>query len=204
MTHDSDIAFASLLASRLCHDLINPAGALNTGLDVLRTESDPDLRQHAESLVAEATAKLLAMIDYARTAYGASGGSEGSLATEELRGLAERLYEHLKPTLEWKLAAGAISKLEGRALLNLLLIGERLVPRSGSVVRVEEAGQGFAMVATGPRARLPEDVAAALAGDDSEAEPKTMPARLACRLAALAGRTVTAEVGEDAVTILLS
>ncbi|NNU14812.1 histidine phosphotransferase [Parvularcula sp. ZS-1/3] len=204
MSQPVDVTFASLLASRLCHDLINPAGALNTGLDVLATESDPEMRQHAESLVAESTSRLLATIDFARTAYGASGGAEGSLGTDDLKRLTEKLYEHLKPTLVWALDTGAVSKLEGRALLNMLLLGERLVPRNGSEVRVEREGDAILLVATGPRARLPEDIDAALKGETVEEEPKIMPARLAHSLATSAGKTITTSVGEEVITLRLS
>lgn len=203
MTQDTDVTFASLLASRLCHDLINPAGALNTGLDVLATEQDPEMRQHAESLVAESTAKLLATIDFARTAYGASGGSEGSLGTEDLKALSVKLYDHLKPELVWSLPPSAVGKAEGRALLNLLLLGERFVHRNGSQVRVEQAGQGLAMICTGPKPKLPEDIAAAFAGDEVPGEPKIMPARLAYALAKDAGKTISAEMGDEQVTVIL-
>ncbi len=37
----SPIDFASLLCSRLCHDLLSPVGALNNGLELLGDENDP-------------------------------------------------------------------------------------------------------------------------------------------------------------------
>jgi histidine phosphotransferase ChpT len=203
MATSSDVQFASLLASRLCHDLINPAGALNTGLDVLSTEKDGEMRQHAEALVSDSTARLLAIIDYARTAYGASGGSEGELGTEEIGRLAKSLYKHLKPELQWQIGTPALPKLEGRALMNLLLVCERMVPRNGSSVLVEGSAGSLSITASGPKARMPEDLAAAFAGEDQAMEPKVMPAILAQKLAADAGRTITTEVGEEVVLVRL-
>ncbi len=198
----SEVQFASLLASRLCHDLVNPAGALNTGLDVLATESDPEMRQHAESLVKESTSRLLGMIEFARVAYGASGGGEGSLSTDELRILAEKLFAHLKPSLVWAIDDPAVPKLEGRVLLNLLLICERLVPRNGSEVRVEGGAGNLTVICTGPRARLPEDIDSAFNGG-TDPEPKVMPARLAYALATEIGKTISTQIGEERILIAL-
>ena len=47
--------FASLLCSRLCHDLLSPVGALNNGIELLADEHDPEMRAHgAQQIVAEA------------------------------------------------------------------------------------------------------------------------------------------------------
>lgn len=201
MQDDPETHFASLLASRLCHDLVNPAGALNTGLDVLATEDDTDMRQHADDLIKTSTARLLATIEYARLAYGASGGAEGELGTEEMRSIAQRLYEHLKPELIWSIGAPAMPKRPARALLNLLLCAERLAPRKGSSVTVEGGQTGFTMTARGPRAKLPDDLAAVFSGAETLADPKGMPAVLAFRLAKASGLTIAAEASEDEVVV---
>ncbi|MEM9810898.1 MAG: histidine phosphotransferase family protein [Pseudomonadota bacterium] len=198
---NTDIAFASLLASRLCHDLINPAGALNTGLDVLATETDEEMLGHAQSLVNESTARLLAVIEFARLAYGASGGAEGDLDSESLKDVSTRLYQHLKPELHWQLDPGAIPKADGRALLNLLLTCERIAPRAGSEITVMGTPHNFSITATGKRAAVPDDVAAAFAGSEEGAEPKLMPARLAQRLVAMTGRSIHVESSDEKVIL---
>ena len=54
MTHPIDsIEFASLLCSRLCHDLLSPVGALNNGLELMADETDPDMRQRCLDLLAD-------------------------------------------------------------------------------------------------------------------------------------------------------
>ncbi len=45
--------FASLLCSRLCHDLLSPVGALNNGLELLADEHDPDMRARCLELLAD-------------------------------------------------------------------------------------------------------------------------------------------------------
>ena len=47
------VDFASLLCSRLCHDLLSPVGALNNGLELLADEHDPEMRALCLDLLAE-------------------------------------------------------------------------------------------------------------------------------------------------------
>ena len=41
----SDVDFASLLCSRLCHDLVGPVGSIYNGVELLADEDDPDMRR---------------------------------------------------------------------------------------------------------------------------------------------------------------
>ena len=49
----SPVDFASLLCSRLCHDLLSPVGALNNGLELLADETDPAMRERVMQLLAD-------------------------------------------------------------------------------------------------------------------------------------------------------
>ena len=40
----ASIDLASLLCSRLCHDMLSPVGALSNGLELLAEEKDPEMR----------------------------------------------------------------------------------------------------------------------------------------------------------------
>ena len=42
---EKSVEFASLLASRLCHDLLSPIGALNNGIELLADEQDPEIAE---------------------------------------------------------------------------------------------------------------------------------------------------------------
>ena len=37
----NDMELAALIASKVCHDVINPVGAINNGLEMLDEEDDP-------------------------------------------------------------------------------------------------------------------------------------------------------------------
>ena len=47
----SDLEFAALISSRICHDVISPVGAIANGLEVLAEESDEAMREHAFDLI---------------------------------------------------------------------------------------------------------------------------------------------------------
>lgn len=187
---------ASLLASRLCHDLVNPVGALNTGLEVLEGEQDAEMREHAMSLIKESTAKTVALLTFARMAFGASGEWEGTIDAGEAGELSRGLYRFSKADLAWDVGPGPMGKARARTLLNLVLIAERCVPRAGSTVRAEADEAGVRVTATGPRAKLSDDLVAALGGEASSLDAKATPAYLAHLLAVAGGGGVSASMTE--------
>ena len=74
MTDQDAIDLASLLCSRLCHDMLSPVGALSNGLELLSSEHDPDMRQRCFELL-EQSAKVSAdKLKFFRLAFGAAGG----------------------------------------------------------------------------------------------------------------------------------
>ena len=187
---------ASLLASRLCHDLVNPVGALNTGLEVLEGEQDAEMREHAMALIKESAAKTVALLTFARMAFGASGEWEGTIDAGEAGALSRELYVFSKADLRWDVPPGPMSKAAARTLLNLVLIAERCVPRAGSTVRAEAEGGTVTVTASGARAKLSDELVRALSGDAGTLDAKATPAYLAHLLAAASGGTVAATMEE--------
>jgi histidine phosphotransferase ChpT len=200
MTEPQELVhLASLLASRLCHDLVNPAGALRTGLEVLAEEdSDQELRDHALRLISESADKTIAMLQFARMAYGSSGTLEGELDVAEAGRLAAGIYDHAKADLAWDMTSPSMAKLKLRAVLNLVLIAEKAAPRAGSVVTVWEEGDAARVEMKGPKIKLGEEMEAALAGRPVELASKETPAYLAHLLARSGGYDVGVErEGDD-------
>ncbi len=74
-----------LLASRICHDLVSPVGAINNGIEFLEEVGD-DAAQRKEGLelishsASQASAKLMAF----RIAYG-SGGRDSNIKPEDVQ-----------------------------------------------------------------------------------------------------------------------
>ena len=69
-------ALASFLAAKLCHDFASPAGAVINGLDMMRDPDNQDMREDFMGLVEASAKKLLAMVHFARVAFGAATSAE--------------------------------------------------------------------------------------------------------------------------------
>ena len=67
---------ATLVAAKLCHDFISPAGAVVSGLDLLNDPSAQDMRDDALGLIDQSARKMVALVHFARVAFGAATTSE--------------------------------------------------------------------------------------------------------------------------------
>ena len=185
------IMLSALLASRLCHDLINPVGALGSGLEVLEDESmDETMREAAIDLIKTGGRKSVSLLKYARLAYGAAGGRGVELPMEEAELILRELFEWSKADLEWTVPAIHALKEKVKAVMILTHYAADCVPRGGAV-RVSQEGYAFLVEAEGKRALLQDDLPAALAGDHTEMKPKFAPAYIAGLLARELGGAVT-------------
>ena len=79
------IDLASLLCSRLCHDLLSPVGALNNGIELLADEQDPEMRERCLELLAESARASANKLKFFRLAFGAAGGFGDQIDTHEAR-----------------------------------------------------------------------------------------------------------------------
>ncbi len=209
MSEDA-IRLAQLLCSRLCHDLVGPAGAVNAGLELAKDGGlDPATLEMTERSAEEVTNRLA----FFRVAFGAAGGkvsAEGTLSLHEARGLIESLLVSRKVALEWPNdAAGpdALPAGAGKVLLLLVLAAAECLPRGGGVsvhVAAVAEGMGLAIVAKGDGARLRPDVAQALAAaDPDQVSARNVHGHYAAVLAAsLGGRLEVSDAVADEVRLM--
>ncbi len=201
VTDDLDVlSLSALMSSRLCHDLINPVGALAAGFEVLADASmDEGMREAAIDLIKSSAEKSVAVLEYARLAYGAAGGLGAELAYNDAHGVLKGMFAWSKASLDWRIAPGFAPKDEVKALLVLTLAAADCAQRGGSVV-VEGARGGFTIKATGGRIFVQEDMTRALAGDTFELKPRFAPHYLAALSARQAGGGVDFHAEEGAVS----
>jgi histidine phosphotransferase ChpT len=86
------IDLASLLCSRLCHDLLSPVGALNNGLELMADEQDPDMRERCLELLSESAKASANKLKFFRLAFGAGGGFGDQIDTREAKAALEGLF----------------------------------------------------------------------------------------------------------------
>ena len=79
------VDLASLLCSRLCHDLLSPVGALNNGLELMADEQDPEMRERCLELLNESARASANKLKFFRLAVGAAGGFGDQIDTRDAK-----------------------------------------------------------------------------------------------------------------------
>jgi histidine phosphotransferase ChpT len=163
------VDFASLLCSRLCHDLLSPVAALSNGLELLAQETEPDMRQQCLDLLAESCRATVNKLKFFRLAFGAAGGFGELVDSSEVREAIEGLFAaNSRLTLGWMVSEPRLSKPAMKVLLNMALIGGDALIRGGRLdIGVERRAGVIEIVirATGDRLVLDSAIRESLLGN---------------------------------------
>jgi len=203
----SPVDLASLLCSRLCHDMLSPVGALTNGLELLSEEKDPEMRARCFDLLEQSARVSADKLKFFRLAFGAAGGFGESVAVDEPFALISALVGgNGRITLNWGVAAPALPKGGVKMLLNLASIGIDALPRGGVLdVGAELPGGACEIVvrATGQKIAFDENIGKALAGNlpADQLSSRTAPAHMMHLLAAEAGGGVQYARTDDALVL---
>ena len=195
------LELASLLCSRLCHDLLSPVGALVNGLELLSEEKDPQMRQRCFELLEQSARTSTDKLKFFRLAFGAAGGFGEAVPVAEPKALIEALAGPSgRITLSWQVASPTLPKAAVKILLNLALIGIDALVRGGTLeIALEERAHGagggateIAIRASGPRVVFDATIGRALASQlaPGELSSRTAPAAMIAALAASCGGVI--------------
>ena len=162
---------AALLCSRVCHDLISPAGAIVNGLEVLEDSKDEETRTFALELIKKSARTASARLQFCRLAFGAAGSAGAQIDLGDAENVARGFIEDDKIKLTWNLPRLLLAKNRVKLLLNMLVIAAQAIPRGG-VLTVDPIGSGdslaFRIGASGLNARVPQAVPGLLAGGNGQ------------------------------------
>lgn len=162
-----DLKLAALMCSKICHDLISPVGALANGLEVLAEDDDPEMRQHAMTLLETSAAQAAAKLKFARLAYGSSGSKGTEIDLREAEVAVRELLGGGKINIQWDAPAAPFNKDVVKVLVNLAHTACDTIPRGGDLkvtVASGNIGGSVSLTATGPRAKLADETRAGLDG----------------------------------------
>ena len=201
----TDLTFASLLSSRICHDLISPVGAINNGLEILADESDPEMTEQAMGLIRNSAASASAKLQFMRRSFGMAGTVSEMVSLDEAKSLSLGLVGNGTTNLDWQVGVQSLDKPVVKLLLNMILIGFEALPRGGVLrVGVQKAGATNLMIsAEGPKARLPQQ-AVTILRDGAEldtVEPREANMMFTHELAKSLGSSVHVSVGDETIEI---
>jgi histidine phosphotransferase ChpT len=187
------IDLASLLCSRLCHDLMSPIGALNNGIELLADETDPEMREKCLELLADSARASANKLKFFRLAFGAAGAFGEEIDTHEAEVALEGLFgPERRIEFGWVVSSEKLPKNAAKLLLNLAMLAGDALVRGGRLDVGAERRNGeieLAVRAEGPRILLDPVLRGTLenGGEGNAVEPRSAAAWLAHRLAADVG-----------------
>lgn len=192
---------SELLATRLCHDLTGPIGAVNNGVEFM--EDDPSMQEHAMELISQSAKEAIARLKFFRQAYGRINHS-GEVSLAERKQLVEDYLAHSKLELDWPdshtdASGVAMSYKMARLMLNMIIIVTHLMIRGGTLsIRLSEDANAKTLSMVGTADKIKEDIdlerALAQDMDIDELTPKLVQAHLSAELANEIGATLSLQV----------
>jgi histidine phosphotransferase ChpT len=204
VTLDS-LDLAALLTSRVCHDVINPVGAIVNGIEVLDDDKDGEMREFALGLIKKSARQASARLQFARLAFGAAGSAGAAIDTGDAEQVSRNFVTDDRTSITWNGARVYMPKNKVKLLLNLVVIATTAIPRGGAIaVTITGSAEQptFVVTASGQIARIPPQVELLLAGksETGTIESQTIQAYYAGLVAKAAEQTVAVSMENDTVT----
>jgi histidine phosphotransferase ChpT len=204
----SDLELAALISSKICHDVINPVGAINNGLEILDEDKDGDSQKYALEMIRNVTAQASARLQFARYAFGAAGSAG---ATIDL-GMAEQVANGFvgpdaksKHKLAWSGPAGTMAKDKVKLLLNMIAVSMTALPRGGQIdARITGTLErpAFTLRCKGNTARPPQYLSDFCAGKEPPLDSMSIQSYYTWRLAV--GSNMLLTIVMDGADVLIS
>lgn len=153
---------ASLIAARLCHDLVSPLGAIGNGVELLEMTGDfPGIAKSPElALIGDSVRAARARVQFFRMAFGHAGPGQ-RVALAEIAQLAREYGQNARLAVEIE-AEGDASRVEARMLLLAVMCMDSAMPWGGRLL-VCRTPQGWRLVGEASRTRISPELWAWLA-----------------------------------------
>ena len=141
---------ASLVAARLCHDLISPMGAIGNGLELLQLTDGAGSAELA--LVNESLANALAKLRFYRVAFGPAD-PQARQSLDEAAQITDAMF-HGRFSVAWDAHGGDLPRPIARLAYLAVLCLEKSLPMGGTV-RIGLLDGGLSLAVEGRRTTPP-------------------------------------------------
>jgi len=200
----ADIQLTAFMASRICHDLVGPIGAINNGLELLEEETDEETRAYAQEVILSSAQAAWTRLEFARLAFGASSGMGQAIDMGQAERIARGYVEEGRHRLHWQAPRDMqLDKTQARLLMIMVAISLPSVPMGGDVevdVSDEAASPVLSVRCSGRNARIPDGVPGILSGDDlDDLDPRTILPYYAARLAEELGMAIEVAAEDEEI-----
>lgn len=203
----TSLDLASLLCSRLCHDLLSPVGALTNGLELLADERDPEMRQRCLDLLDQSARISTDKLKFFRLAFGAAGGFGEMVPLDDARAVVDALASNNgRIELNWQLAGDVLPKPAVKVMLNFALMAIEALVRGGTIdiaADLREGSSELVVRASGARIAFDPEIGRALEGSVAAGElsSRTAPAAMVRELTLSLGGTIQHVVDGQALVL---
>jgi len=130
---------ATLVASRLCHDLISPIGAISNGLEMLEMAGGLGAAGPELQLIAESCDNASARVRFFRLAYGAASET-AMVSAAETRGICSALTAGSRLRIDWD-GSGDCPRRDVQLAFLAVQCLETALRRGGSITIRPEPGK---------------------------------------------------------------
>jgi len=193
----SSVNLAALIASRICHDLISPIGAINNGLELLGMSGDlggPELE-----LISDSVGNANARVRFFRVAYGSAGDQQ--LGRAEVVSILEDMSKGARLQYIWS-PLEPCNRREVRLAFLALQCLETAMPYGGTA-KVFCADGKWTVIGEASKINVNDDLWARISGGQSSATvtPALVQFALLPESAKEINRTVRVEQSLDKITL---
>ena len=193
----SHVNLSALIGSRICHDLISPIGAINSGLELLGMSGDqsgPEM-----DLIQESVGNASARIRYFRVAFGAAG--EQTMGRSEITSILGDVMSGARLDVAWG-PMDAQPRSEVRLAFLALLCVETAMPYGGRIEISQEDGR-WLLHGHAEKLNIDAPIWDVLATRQAPADlrPAQVQFALLPLIANDMGRQVSAEIGANTVKL---
>jgi len=201
----ADIQLTAFMASRICHDLVGPIGAISNGLELLEEETDEDTRAYAQEVILNSAQAAWTRLEFARLAFGASSGMGQAIDISQTERIARGYVEEGRHRLLWDAPDDIqLDKPYARLLMIMIAVAIPALPVGGDLsVDVTDGtpAPSLSVRCAGRNARIPDKVEGILSGEDLDGlDPRSILPYYAARLADEAGMAMfVMEEGDDVI-----
>jgi len=188
---------AAMVASRICHDLIGPIGAIVNGLELLEMAGGTPGPE--QELIVQSAESASAKLRFFRIAFGTPGSQ--SVGGTDIATLLEEIGRDSRLQVTWQ-PEGAQPRSAVRLAFLALLCCEAALPRGGHAHVIEEDG-AWTVTASGAPVAVDPDIWAFVegAGDTAALPPAKVQFALLPVIAAGLGRELRGEYDDAALTL---
>ena len=200
----NELTLSALIASRICHDLISPIGAINNGLELLAMTSSAGGDEIG--LIRTSAASASDSLRFMRIAFGAASKTE-MMGAKEVGSIASAHIQTQRLTVEWRADQHDLSRATAKLVLLMALTTASAAPLGG-VLSIQSADQGgfpYETAVTGQKIAFSQQAAQALKGvaDLTQLEPRYAAFALLAVLARTEGYAVDWSMSADAGRLTL-